>query len=160
MMEKHPHPLAAKLAELEERCRQLGKPLTVQRRTVLEVLLRRSDHPTTEDIYDQVEQQLPRVSRATVYRALETLVEFGLAIRVSHPGSATRYDSNTHRHHHLVCARCGKIRDFEAASLDRLRIPDTKALGFRVRDYSVDIRGICVGCTEAQTEPSDQDGRD
>ena len=50
----------------------MGFPLTVQRRVILETMLLRDDHPTAEQIYDALQAQVPEISRATVYRALES----------------------------------------------------------------------------------------
>src|SRR5689334_23565694 len=46
---------------------------------------------------------MPGVSRTTIYRALETLVELGLARRTNHFEASARFDGNTDHHHHLVC---------------------------------------------------------
>jgi Fur family peroxide stress response transcriptional regulator len=119
-------------------------PVTVQRRAILEELARRDDHPTADDMYAAVQERIPGVSRTTVYRVLDTLVDVGAARRVAHPGAAVRYDAKVHRHHHLVCSHCGKVRDLEDASLDALK-PRTR-VGFEVYDYSVHFTGLCAGC--------------
>lgn len=142
-LDPNPEP---RLAELEHRCREAGLPLTVQRRLVLSCMLARTDHPTAEDVFQDVARKLPGVSRGTVYRALDTLVGLGAIHRVCHPGSAARYDAKLHRHHHLICDRCGGMSDLEAPGLDDLRVPDLGELGFAVRDYSVQFRGICRRC--------------
>jgi len=138
------------LAQLIQRCQALGLPATVQRRAILEVLLARDDHPTADDVAAALDERLG-VSRATVYRTLETLVVHGLIERVGHPGAATRYDIRTDRHHHLVCDACGEITDFEEPGLDALSLPDFARSGFRVRDYSVQVRGLCRRCSRAPT---------
>jgi Fur family peroxide stress response transcriptional regulator len=120
-------------------------PVTVQRRAILEELVRRDDHPTADDVFAAVEGRIPGVSRTTVYRVLDTLVDVGAARRVAHPGAAVRYDAKVHRHHHLVCSRCGKVRDLEDASLDALA-PRTRVGGFEVHDYSVHFTGTCAAC--------------
>jgi Fur family peroxide stress response transcriptional regulator len=139
----HPPPT---LADLEERCQSLGIPMTLQRRAILEVLASRTDHPTADEVLAELERRIDGVSRATVYRMLETLVQHGLLVRVCHPGAAARYDMKLHRHHHLVCDACGRIIDVEAPHLDGLALPDVAPEGFRVRDFSVHIRGLCIRC--------------
>jgi len=86
------------------------------------------------------------VSRATVYRTLETLAERGLVVRVSHPGAAVRYDIKVHRHHHLVCELCGSITDFDNETLDGVELPDLTRAGFQAHDFSVHVRGVCKDC--------------
>jgi Fe2+ or Zn2+ uptake regulation protein len=128
-------------------------PLTIQRREVLRSVLGRSDHPTSDDVYEDVVTRVAGISRGTVYRALDTLARLGLIVRVGHPGSAARYDGHVARHHHLVCEECGDIRDLEDAALDALAAPDLGGTGFRVRDYSVYYRGLCSRCTR-RSRPS------
>ena len=72
-------------AELEQALREQGLSLTSQRRVILEALLKRKDHPTADQVYELVRDRLPGLSRATVYRALETLVQAGAARKVFHP---------------------------------------------------------------------------
>lgn len=134
------------LETLEARCRERGLPVTLQRRTVLAALLQRDDHPTADELFEIIGEAGPALSRATVFRTLETLVDLEMATRVCHPGSATRYDPRVDRHHHLVCDTCGQITDLEDSRLDALPIKKALAGGFRVRDWSVHIRGTCATC--------------
>ncbi len=143
---------AERLKRLEEVCRERGVPLTTQRRTVLEVLLQRSDHPTADQIFETVKVRHPRISRRTVYRVLDTLAELGLIRRVHHPGAAARFDAKTHRHHHLVCIRCNKIVDWESADLDSIALPKGKPHGFDVCDFSVQLMGICPACRKEKAK--------
>lgn len=134
---------------VERRFRDLGVPLTVQRRVVLQCLIARSDHPTPDDVYADVVGRLPGISRGTVYRTLDTLAELGLIVRVSHPGSIYRYDAYAARHHHLVCEKCGAMRDLTDPGLDAIKVPKLAQQGFRVKDFSVHFRGLCARCIDA-----------
>jgi Fe2+ or Zn2+ uptake regulation protein len=145
----------AQLAALQQRCAALGIPLTLQRRAILEILISRDDHPTADEVFASLHRRTAGISKATVYRTLEVLVERGLVVRVCHPGTAVRYDVKTRRHHHLVCDACGRIKDFEAAALDRLVLPDLGGTGFRMRDFSVHVRGLCEACARGTTTPRD-----
>ena len=139
--------MAGAAAALRER----GLPLTVQRRRLLERFLLCTDHPAAETLYADVAPLVPGLSRATVYRTLETLVELGLAVRIGHPGWEVRYDPRIERHHHLVCDGCGAVSDHESAALDALR-PPRRIAGFAVRDFSVQFRGLCVCCTRLRSK--------
>jgi Fur family peroxide stress response transcriptional regulator len=145
---------AERLKKLEEVCRERGVPFTTQRRTVLEVLLERGDHPTADQIFEAVKVRNPRIARRTVYRVLDALAELGLIRRVHHPGAAARFDAKTYRHHHLVCIRCNKIVDLESPDLDSIPLPKGKPHGFDVRDFSVQLMGICPECRKRKRDPS------
>ena len=136
--------------ELFERaCRERGLPVTTQRRTILEMILDREDHPTADRVYDQVRRRLPTISRTTVYRILDNLVELGLITKICHPGSAARFDPKTRQHHHLVCMHCESIIDLEEKRLNDVSWPDVRGQGFEIRDYHIHFRGVCASCRKA-----------
>ena len=134
------------LASFEGECRRRGLAVTVQRRTVFEELAGRRDHPSADMVYESVHRRLPSLSRTTVYRVLETLVETGFARKVHHPDAVVRFDPSTGRHHHLVCEGCGKLVDLDDSVVPQVPIPDAKSTGFRIRDYSVSFNGLCSSC--------------
>ncbi|MBN2445813.1 MAG: transcriptional repressor [Phycisphaerae bacterium] len=136
-----------RLRQFETLCREHGLALTVQRRQIFELILDRKDHPTADQIYDDVRLHLPSVSRTTVYRVLETLVEIGVITKASSPGAATRFDPVTRRHHHLVCLHCDKVVDLEDEALDAaIELPHNQVQSFDVEDFSVHFHGICAAC--------------
>jgi Fur family peroxide stress response transcriptional regulator len=142
------HQLGQRQAKVnyEEVFRRHRLPLTIQRRVVLEELLGRQDHPTADQIYEEVKERAPGISRTTVYRVLETLVRLGIARIVCNPGASARFDPNIGQHHHLVCLHCGKMRDLDDARLNGLPLPDTRRTGFKITDYTVHFRGACPDC--------------
>jgi Fur family peroxide stress response transcriptional regulator len=148
-MPKRSPEVAEILRVFEDRCREAGFQLTVQRRVILEAMLLRNDHPTAEQICDTIRAEVPEISRGTVYRTLESLVQLGAIRRAHHLGPAARFDSNTDQHHHLVCVRCNRVIDFEDARLDNLPLPDRQRTGFRVTDYSIHFTGLCAQCQKA-----------
>jgi len=128
--------------------------LTVQRRTILEAVLDRDDHPTADQIYEDVRHAVPTISRSTVYRVLDMLVRSSTITRACHPGSAGRFDRNTRQHHHLVCLHCEKVIDLHDERLNALPMPDTRRLGFEIVDYRIQLRGICHDCRRKQRTSS------
>ena len=134
------------VARFEAECRRRGLALTIQRRAVFEELLGRRDHPTADQVYEALVARLPGLSRTTVYRVLETLVDAGFARRVQHTGAVVRFDPVTERHHHLVCDSCGRLVDLEDTAVPRVPIPDARGRGFRIRDYSISFTGLCNDC--------------
>ncbi len=143
---RQPAHVSAKLEEFERLCRKQGLPVTVQRRAVLRLLAGREDHPTADQIFDDVCVETPGISRATVYRILETLVRIGIVRKVCHPGAAARFETKTLRHHHLLCVQCGKMIDLEDRSLDHIPLPNARSRGFELADYSIQFRGTCADC--------------
>jgi len=145
----HPKEVQKRLEHFATLCRQKGVPCTVQRQAVLEAVLASDEHPTADQVIEAVKRRVPNVSRTTVYRILEMLSAWGLIRRIHHPGSAGRFDGKTHRHHHLICMRCGKVWDVEDPRLDHLRLPEGQVHDFEVQDFSVHISGLCADCRRA-----------
>ncbi len=146
-----------KLQQFEALCRRRGIPLTWQRRAVLEALAERRDHPTADQLYEAVSARVPGISRTTVYRALETLQQVGVARRVLHPGSATRFDAVTEHHHHVVCLRCGLVLDVAEPVSESLDLPSEVPGGFEIVDYSIYFQGICSACRQQAAERGGSD---
>lgn len=140
-----------KAKQLEISCRQNGLPVTVQRRAVLEALIERDDHPTVDQLFVDVKSRIPGVSRTTVYRVLETLVQLGVSRKTNHFEATARFDANTEHHHHLICSGCNKISDLEDRNLIHSRFPNMRSTGFKITDYSVYFEGLCSKC---QKKPS------
>jgi Fe2+ or Zn2+ uptake regulation protein len=124
--------------------KQRGLRCTPQRYGVLECLLRRPVHATAEEIYRAMNRADPRVSRATVYNNLRTLIEAGLVREMQTGGKAARFDARIQPHHHFLCERCGRLEDIEWFDL---RMNGATTLGKRrLSGYDVILRGTCEGC--------------
>ena len=135
-----------RIAYFENMCRSRGIALTVQRRIILQELLGRTDHPTADQIYESVQDRVPGLSRTTVYRVLDKLVELGAARKLAHTGAIVRFDPNVERHHHLICETCGQLVDLDDRAIRKLDLPRTSKSGFTITDYSINFTGICAGC--------------
>jgi Fur family peroxide stress response transcriptional regulator len=121
---------------------------TPQRDAIYRALVEAHDHPSPEVICARVRRAMPALSLATVYKTLEVLVRLGLADELPATGKTKRYDANMDRHHHVVCTRCGVVRDHYDAALDRLA-EATRLRGFTVHRVSVHIHGQCERCARA-----------
>ena len=96
----------------------------------------------------EIDQQLPGVGRATVYRALEQLEGIGLIQRVDVGGDAAGYervDPSGH-HHHIVCEHCGRVVPFEDEGLERAIVALAERPDFNVSSHDVTLRGECENC--------------
>src|SRR3990170_3774662 len=78
-----------------------GWRCTPQRVAVFDFLCRAQSHPTAEDVYRAVRRQIPRISLATVYKALEALVAAKLASKLTNGDGSARYDCRAEDHYHL-----------------------------------------------------------
>jgi Fur family transcriptional regulator, peroxide stress response regulator len=131
---------------LREALEASGQRYTEQRSAVYRFLLETATHPTADDVFTTVRRQIPDISLATVYKALETLVGCGLAAKLTYGDGSARYDGCTDPHPHARCLKCGAVLDvpgrLDGAVLDGLGSP----AGFAVAGYRLELVGLCGGC--------------
>jgi Fur family peroxide stress response transcriptional regulator len=139
-----------RLERFAELCSERKLALTPQRRAILRALLDLDDHPSADRVHATLARRRVRVSRATVFRTLESFVRLGVITKACHPGISVRYDSRTDRHHHLVCLGCDRVIDISDHRLDALPVPDTRPFGFVVSDFKVQLRGMCKDCRQQE----------
>lgn len=123
--------------------------VTPQRLEILKTIMSRYDHPSADNIYQEVRQQLPMISFNTVYKTLETFCQLGLIIKINPLHEMARYDGNTSPHTHMVCTRCHKVDDLHWQWPTDLPLPDASHLDFRVDFVAVNLFGLCCACQTA-----------
>jgi Fur family peroxide stress response transcriptional regulator len=127
-------------------CRRYGVKATHQRSEIYRELASTKEHPDAETIYKRVRERIPAISLDTVYRTLRLLEKKGLISRMGFLGEKTRFDGNTHRHHHFVCTECGFIGDIYNEEWNDFQAPsDVRTLG-TVNSIHVEVRGLCKAC--------------
>jgi Fe2+ or Zn2+ uptake regulation protein len=132
---------------LLERLRALDWRLTPQRRVIAEAMGGEHVHLTAEEVLERARERLPEVSLATVYNTLNELVSMGEVKQVDAGGGPTRYDPNTQDgHHHLVCLKCGDLRDVHPHGLDALELARSQRFGYRLVNREVLFQGYCSDC--------------
>jgi Fur family transcriptional regulator, stress-responsive regulator len=123
-----------------------GRKITSQRQCIFRALEGDATHPSAERVHEKVRAEMPNVSLKTVYQTLNELAELGEIATLDLGTGAARFDPNVESaHHHLVCRRCGKVRDL-AADFTGLQVPTGEAQGFEVSSAEVVFRGLCDEC--------------
>ncbi len=127
-------------AEIERFLHEHGVKPTPQRMVIAQYVVNARSHPTADQVFQEVGQQLPvLLSRATVYNTLNTLVEAGAVKEVHIDGGPSRYDANTGEHHHFVDVKSGKIIDIDADNVQG--VAPQLGPNFKVHHYSVTFFG-------------------
>jgi len=117
--------------------------LSYQRLKVLEYLTQNQNHPTADQIYTDLQEDISTLSKATVYNSLRILVEAGLARVITIEDNETRYDINVENHGHFKCESCGTIYNF-SIDIDLLTSKDLNK--FKINEKNVYFKGVCPGC--------------
>ncbi len=115
---------------------------------ILDVVRTSHSHLSAEQILRLAREQKPRIAVGTVYRNLSALVEEGELRSILIPGSPLYYDATLAPHEHLVCRRCGKLKDVKL-SADLLKLL-REATNEEVCDYTLSIGYICEECRKQE----------
>jgi Fe2+ or Zn2+ uptake regulation protein len=125
-----------------------GWKFTRQRAAVYSHLCRAEGHPTAEDLYQRVKLDIPSLSLATVYKALEALTASSLATKLPDAAGTARYDARRDHHYHLRCLRSGIVEDlptpFDPELISRLDPQLSGSLelrGFKITGYRLELVG-------------------
>ncbi|PWM40350.1 MAG: transcriptional repressor [Clostridiales bacterium] len=119
--------------------------MTKQRALILRLIQESDQHPTAEQIYEQARREMPGIALATVYNNLIWLAEHEKIKKISFYGGKDRYDKSTVPHIHLICDRCGLVRDYPS---EGLREEMESRLGFPVGYYELAIHCLCPACSK------------
>jgi Fur family ferric uptake transcriptional regulator len=130
-----------------ERLSAAGERVTRQRLIVADALARAGRQLTAAELYEQLRRAEPSLGRATVFRALERLVEVGVARRLELEGHVYAYVAcePTH-HHHLSCSSCGRVEEIPESWVSPIAARASRQLDFEIDDARVDFYGRCAEC--------------
>ncbi len=133
--------------ELTQLFRDSGLRVTPQRQCIFRILHDNGSHPTAHSVFQSACEEMPTISLRTVYQTLNELVALGEVQQFDVGTGAARFDTATGAHHHLVCTRCGAIRDVRC-DLAGLRLSACQHQGFTISGAEVIIRGLCAKCSQ------------
>jgi Fe2+ or Zn2+ uptake regulation protein len=124
-----------------------GRPLTAQRRLVMELLRETEGHTDAKELYRRASARDPSISPATVYRTLNLFKELGL-VEERRLGKVRCYYElrQSPEHQHLVCQGCGKVIDFESPLVQQLVDTIRRGQGFEVTRVELYLEGYCAEC--------------
>jgi Fur family ferric uptake transcriptional regulator len=127
-----------------------GKRITSQRRALVDHVFERHDHFDADELIANLARVEggEKVSRPTVYRTLNELVEAGLLRRMNLGGRAVyEHDYGYPSHDHLHCTMCDKLIEFQSDELERLREAVAREHRFRVTGHRLIVTGVCWECS-------------
>ena len=127
---------------------------TKQRTLILDIVRAHGDHPTAEDIYRDVHERNPKVSRGTVYRNLNLLEETGDIISIEVPGG-NRFDRRCDPHAHVICCSCGAVCDAMVEHDHTVDGMAERQTGYIITRHETLFYGICPSCQEKKVQNED-----
>ncbi|MCF7825149.1 MAG: transcriptional repressor [Candidatus Marinimicrobia bacterium] len=140
---------AAENQALKKVLREHELKATNQRVALLKLLDATNEHFDADEIYLALRQKQKNVSRATVYRSLEALVEQHLVSRVDFGDGRMRFercqDEDEH-HDHLICEKCGQVIEFFNLEMEAQQLSVCEEHDFTPSTHTMHIFGTCAEC--------------
>ena len=136
-----------KQTEAYARLVERGIRPSVQRLAIMDYLIKHPTHPTIDEVYHSLCEDVPTLSRTTVYNTLRMLSEKHAAQMITIDEHRVCYDGNINSHVHFYCKKCGKIIDLfdEKAPV----LEDEKVInGNIVHEEQLYYKGICAECAK------------
>jgi Fur family transcriptional regulator, zinc uptake regulator len=128
--------------------------------TRIRELLSRAQKPLSAyDLIDALREH-GRVAPPTVYRALQKLIDEGLAHRLETRNAyvACRDQGRSCGHRHragfMICRACGRTLEFGDGEIERLLLNTAARGGFSAERVAIEIQGLCADCTADKSSPS------
>ncbi|MCG8393505.1 MAG: transcriptional repressor [Pseudomonadales bacterium] len=142
------------LASAEQHCREQGARMTPRRRQVMNLLLAQAGPQSAYQLLDQFKDRYQSNAQPpTIYRALDFLVQQGLAHRLSSTNQYLACDHITCRHGHkgtvfLLCDECGGVQETPLAGAAVSELEQTlDTLGFEIQQEPLlEVHGRCANC--------------
>ena len=136
------------LNRFKEALKKEGLKYTPQRTAVLEEIIKDKGHRESEEIYLALKKRGQHVSRATVYRTMDILVNNGFARKMNLGDGRARYESkvNSPHHDHLVCMDCGLIVEFMDQKIEDLQDEIAIQYEFQLKRHIHQLFGLCKKC--------------
>lgn len=128
---------------------------TPERFAILEKVFDMVTHFNIDTLHTLLIADSYHVSRATVYNTIELLIDAGLVRRHSFGSQSPQYEkiAGFSKHYHLVCTRCGKIKEIKDQEIDQLL--NTRRFGkFHPAYLDLNVYGLCATCMRKSRAPS------
>ncbi len=134
---------------IEEMLRENKLKVTPKRISIYNFLASTTSHPTAEEVYNQIKEEHPSMSLATVYKTLDTFSSKGMILEINTNLGYSRYDANTSLHAHLFCNECQTLVDGEMkmSNNDLMRKVKNQK-GFKLENVKLLICGTCEECSK------------
>ncbi len=133
-----------------EKLQECGIKPSVQRIAIMDYLLKSYSHPTAEDVYAALHEEMPTLSRTTVYNTLRLFAEQGAARMLTIDERKVCFDGQMHPHAHFQCRRCGRLYDMPLPDLPHLSEQEFRADGHTIEEIHYYYKGLCRMCRTSE----------
>ena len=125
------------------------RKFSAKREKILYLLQSTKTHPGAYWVYEKLKPEIPNLSLGTVYRNLNLFCREKKALSLGVVRGEERFDGITELHPHLVCTRCGLIKDIHKSKvIDLMQKRFTLDSGFFIDFRKTMFYGLCKDCRD------------
>lgn len=117
---------------------------TPQRIAIMELMFH-AGHISIDDLYNAIRKKFASISLATLYKNIHTMLDVSLIREVKIPGQKTKYEIEKESHTHVMCKKCGELKDI-AFNPNTLLKSSMDIRNYQAEEVSIVISGICPEC--------------
>jgi len=138
----------------EQLCHNRGVRFTAIRRKVLELVWESHKPVKAYDLLDRIKPLEQAAKPATVYRALDFLIEQGLIHKVESLNSFIGCKCSERQHELLllICNRCHEVEERAALEVMEAESKEIQQAGFVVHRKAIEIHGLCAECARLDSK--------
>jgi Fur family transcriptional regulator, ferric uptake regulator len=134
--------------EFVEKHRPAGGRRSGKRDLIVTLFVRQEGHLSADHLVELIHQHDKQISRATIYRTLQWMVDAGIARKVDFGEGRFRFEQSYRhpRHFHLICKTCNQSFEFLSSDIEALIEEVAAARKFAGKQSVVQIYGTCEEC--------------
>lgn len=139
------------LEQFLDHLRRDGHRVTQERLRLFREVYTQHDHIDADALLAAMKQKGLKISRATLYRNLDLLAEYGFVRKTRLAGNRFLYE-HVHagqRHDHIVCTQCGRIAEFVSPGIEAMQREICRAHGYDPDEHTLQIHSRCRDCRAA-----------
>jgi len=125
-------------------------PMTGEREKLISLIDEVDHHFTVEELLRIAQRKKIDVSRATVYRTIQILLNAGLITKIIKEDQSAIYETiyNKEHHSHMFCLSCGKIIEFSSNEIEEALKKISKSKDFSYAMHTLKVYGKCSSCAK------------
>lgn len=129
-------------------CQQRGVQLTTIRQQILTLIWANHQAVKAYDLLDQLKPLKNEAKPATVYRALDFLIEQGLIHRIESLNAFIGCTDPACQHEQLllICKQCHEVEERHGVQVMAALQKELNNAGFSAHSKAVEIHGFCKNC--------------
>ena len=117
---------------------------TKERTQLLDFIFDQEGHFSVDELIFEMQKRNVKVSRATLYRSLNQMVDAGILSESDFGHGHTHYeiDLGSKPHVHLICSESGDVREVHSQKLETALEELAKKEGFKIKRFKIQLFGI------------------